>query len=113
MHFCLAIGVINSESFFPRLFGNTIWLVAIFYYIYITFLGYNCELLTLSLAILKMTYDTPNTLCIHSSGIPFTKNSRIILAPIPLVALFYLITLIIGWNITITFVNFYRFYLLL
>lgn len=36
-------GVINSESFFSRLFGNTIWLVAIIYYIYITFLGYNCK----------------------------------------------------------------------
>lgn len=35
-------GVINSENFFSRLFGNTIWLIAIFYYIYITFLGYNC-----------------------------------------------------------------------
>lgn len=41
-HFSFS-GLINSESFFSRFFGNTIWLIAIFYYIYITFLGYNCE----------------------------------------------------------------------
>lgn len=86
LHFVLLVffhSVINSESFFSRLFGNTIWLVAIIYYIYITFLGYNC--------------------------IAFLKNSRIILAPIPVVFLFYVITLVIGWNITISFVYFYQF----
>lgn len=34
---------INTEYFMSRVFGNTIWLIAIIYYIYITFLGYNCE----------------------------------------------------------------------
>lgn len=42
IHYVFLIGVINSESFFSRLFGNTIWLIAFIYYIYITFLGYNC-----------------------------------------------------------------------
>lgn len=86
LHFVQLIffnSVINTDYFFSRVFGNTIWLIAILYYIYITFLGYNC--------------------------IPFLKNSRIILAPIPLVVLFYIMTLVIGWNITISFVNFYHY----
>lgn len=41
--FIVFAGVINSDYFFSRAFGNTIWLIAILYYIYITFLGYNCE----------------------------------------------------------------------
>ncbi|VBB29987.1 unnamed protein product [Acanthocheilonema viteae] len=32
--------LIGFDAFLPRLFGNTIWFVAIVYYIYITFLGY-------------------------------------------------------------------------
>ncbi len=32
--------VISREVFLATLFGNTLWLVALGYYIYITFLGY-------------------------------------------------------------------------
>ncbi|XP_015108852.1 protein unc-50 homolog [Diachasma alloeum] len=32
--------IINSDSFTARFFGNTFWLVAVSYYVYITFLGY-------------------------------------------------------------------------
>lgn len=35
--------VLRSELFLSRLLGNTFWLLAFSYYIYITFLGYNCE----------------------------------------------------------------------
>lgn len=75
--------VIAMNWLFSRIFGNTIWLMALTYYIYITFLGYNC--------------------------IPFLKNTRVILAPLTLVFLFYLVTIIIGWNVTITFMNFYHY----
>lgn len=53
-------GVINSESFFPRLFGNTIWLIAIIYYTYITFLGYNCEYPTVAKSI--DSFDTQSSI---------------------------------------------------
>ncbi len=34
---------INQEWFVSRLFGNTLWLFALGYYCYITFLGYSCK----------------------------------------------------------------------
>lgn len=98
-------GVINSDNFFSRLFGNTFWLIAFIYYIYITFLGYNCEcfyIFTCDYLLLIDFFDSV-------SGIPFLKNTRIILAPIPIIILLYVITLIIGWNITMSFVDFYHY----
>lgn len=35
--------VISQDWFFSRFLGNTLWLLAVGYYIYITFLGYNCK----------------------------------------------------------------------
>jgi len=35
--------LISHEWFVSRLFGNTLWLVALGYYIYVTFLGYSCK----------------------------------------------------------------------
>lgn len=80
---CFHLGLIKQDWLISRFLGNTIWLMALSYYIYITFLGYNC--------------------------VPFLKNTRVILAPLTLVFLFYLVTLIIGWNVTITFMNFYHY----
>lgn len=37
----LDVVVINSDWFLGYFIGNTLWLVAIGYYLYITFLGYN------------------------------------------------------------------------
>lgn len=34
---------INHDYFSSRLLGNSFWLIGIGYYIYITFLGYNCK----------------------------------------------------------------------
>lgn len=79
----LPTGLINHDWFVSRLLGNTIWLMALCYYVYITFLGYNC--------------------------ITFLKNTRFILAPLTLIVLFYIVTLIIGWNVTQTFMNFYHY----
>lgn len=53
------IVVINSDWFLGYFVGNTLWLIAIGYYLYITFLGYNgkshSHLNTLSLIVLKFT----------------------------------------------------------
>lgn len=40
--------VINSDWFLGYFVGNTLWLIAIGYYLYITFLGYNGESFTLN-----------------------------------------------------------------
>ncbi|XP_055387589.1 protein unc-50 homolog [Condylostylus longicornis] len=74
---------ISLDFFISRLFGNTFWLLALGYYIYITFLGYNC--------------------------IPHLKNTRLILIPLPILFLFYLISIIIGWNVTVSFIMFYKY----
>lgn len=36
--------LISQEWFISRFLGNTFWLMALTYYIYITFLGYNCKI---------------------------------------------------------------------
>lgn len=46
LHFIMLIFykvLFSQEWFIARLFGNTLWLLACGYYIYITFLGYNCK----------------------------------------------------------------------
>uniref|UniRef100_U5EV70 Putative unc-50 protein n=1 Tax=Corethrella appendiculata TaxID=1370023 RepID=U5EV70_9DIPT len=75
--------LISQDWFISRFIGNSFWLLALGYYIYITFLGYNV--------------------------IPHLKNVRIILAFLPILFLFYVITLIIGWNLSITLMNFYHY----
>lgn len=44
MHFFLA-DVILTDTFIGYLVGNTLWLIAVGYYIYVTFLGYSGKLL--------------------------------------------------------------------
>merc|ERR1719445_1132903 len=73
--------LISQPWFIATLFGNTLWLVAIGYYLYITFLGYH------SLHILE--------------------RSKLFLYPfIPLI-LIYLGTLIANWNLTNSLMDFY------
>jgi len=75
----------SQEWFIARLLGNSLWLLATSYYIYITFLGYNC--------------------------IPHLKKSRtkLLLALMPLIVLFFIVTVIIGWNLNISLMNFYHY----
>lgn len=85
LHFCQLFfynGLISHEWFASRFLGNTFWLVACSYYVYITFLGY--------------------------SSLHFLRRTQIILAPLPLLAIFYIISLTGGFNITHMMMNFYR-----
>lgn len=75
--------VLRSELFLSRLLGNTFWLLAFSYYIYITFLGYNC--------------------------IPHLKNTRYILLGFPIAFILYVVTLVMAWNVTYSFVDFYKY----
>lgn len=43
------------------------------------------------------------------SGIPHLKNTRLILIPLPIIFIFYLVTLIINWNVTVAFIDFYKY----
>lgn len=48
---------------------------------------------------------------ISVSGIPHLKKSRtkLILAFMPILVLFYIVTIIIGWNLNISLMNFYHY----
>lgn len=75
--------LINHDWFLSRLFGNTLWFVALGYYVYITFLGYSC--------------------------LPILHRTNIFLYPLTALLFMYIITLTIGWNISGSFMNFYRY----
>lgn len=73
--------IISKDLFFATFIGNTLWLVAMGYYIYITFLGYN------SLNILQRT--------------------KVFLYPMVPLVLFYFATLFGNWNLSKSLVFFY------
>ncbi|XP_055607582.1 protein unc-50 homolog [Uranotaenia lowii] len=75
--------LISHEWFVSTFIGNTIWLAALSYYIYITFLGYNV--------------------------VPNLRNTRIFLVMLPVLFLFYVVTLIIGWNLSVSLMYFYHY----
>lgn len=85
LHFCQLFfynGLISHEWFFSRFFGNTFWLIAMCYYIYITFLGY--------------------------SSLQFLQRTQFILWAMPLTAVAYVVSLAGGYNITLWLMSFYR-----
>ena len=76
--------VLISQSWFvATLFGNSLWLIALIYYVYINFLGYN------SLGILQ--------------------NTRAFLYPLAPIVVFIIGTLIGNWNLSKSLVNFYHY----
>lgn len=77
------VPLIYQDHFIGLLIGNTFWLVAIFYYVYITFLGY--------------------------SALPFLRNTRTLLFPLTGVVLLYILSLVIGWNFSRGLCNFYHY----
>ncbi|XP_064637541.1 protein unc-50 homolog A-like [Lineus longissimus] len=75
--------VINTDWFFGRFFGNTLWIIALCYYSYITFLGY--------------------------SALPFLKKTQMFLYPMTIMVLLYVISLAVGWNLSSGLCNFYKY----
>lgn len=75
--------LIETDWFLSTLLGNSMWLVALGYYIYITFLGYS------SLNILNRT--------------------NYFLAPLPVLLLLYILSLAIGWNLSRSLMEFYQY----
>ncbi|XP_022257216.1 protein unc-50 homolog [Limulus polyphemus] len=75
--------LIRHDWFISRLFGNTLWFIAVGYYIYITFLGY--------------------------SALPILKKTRLFLYPMTVTFFLYLLTLICGWNLCHLLINFYHY----
>ncbi|PYH41123.1 unc-50 family protein [Aspergillus saccharolyticus JOP 1030-1] len=63
----------NPSNFLATFLGNTLYLSAITYYTYITFLGYN--------------------------ALPFLHNTELLLLPILAFAIFWLVSLVAGWGL--------------
>ena len=75
--------IISGDSLFAAFFGNTLWIVATFYYVYITFLGYS------SLNILHKT--------------------KLFLYPAIPLFLIYIFTVAFNWNLSKMLMNFYHY----
>ncbi|KAH8688853.1 putative integral membrane protein [Talaromyces proteolyticus] len=63
----------DPPNFFTTFLGNTLYLSALLYYTYITFLGYN--------------------------ALPFLHNTELLLLPILVLSILWLFSLIAGWNV--------------
>jgi len=74
---------ISQDWFIARLFGNTLWLVAVIYYCYITYLGY--------------------------SSLPYLKDTKFILYALVPVFLVYLVSILAGINIMRLIMDFYEY----
>nr|SVE93242.1 EOG090X0CST [Moina brachiata] len=75
--------VLISENWWSATFvGNTLWLIAVGYYIYINFLGY--------------------------SSLPILHKTRGLLYPFSALFVIYIISLACNWNVTHTLINFYH-----
>jgi len=84
LHMVQLIGLLfDPNLFIARFFGNTSWLIALTYYIYITFLGY--------------------------SALPFLRNTAVLLYPFVALAIIYILSLSFSWNITQGIVDFYKY----
>lgn len=62
--------------------GNTLWLIAVGYYVYINFLGY--------------------------SSLPILHKTRGLLYPLSILFVIYILSLVFNWNVTQTLIYFYR-----
>lgn len=68
--------------FVALLISNTLWLCAVIYYVYITFLGY--------------------------STLPFVRRTEVLLYALTVVFLVYIVTLLFGWDLTAMLYAFYQ-----
>uniref|UniRef100_A0A2P2I278 Protein unc-50 homolog n=1 Tax=Hirondellea gigas TaxID=1518452 RepID=A0A2P2I278_9CRUS len=75
--------LLQHDWFVSVLFGNTLWLLSVGYYIYITFLGY--------------------------SALSILHKSRTFLYALPVVASIYLLSLVCQWNLCRALVRFYHY----
>ncbi|CAF1618680.1 unnamed protein product [Rotaria magnacalcarata] len=72
-----------TTSYLYCLIGNTVWAIAVGYYIYILFLGF--------------------------SALPFLRNVHVLLYPLTGLFLIYILSIIVRWNFTQMIVTFYEY----
>lgn len=103
MYLNLALAVLISENWWSATFvGNTLWLIAVGYYIYINFLGYSCKFAFSS----QKNRSTNSHLDV--SALPILHKTRGLLYPFSALFVIYIISLACNWNVTHTLINFYH-----
>ncbi|XP_071443695.1 protein unc-50 homolog [Hetaerina americana] len=75
--------LLDNDWFISRLAGNSLWLIALGYYVYVTFLGYK--------------------------SLPILQGTQVLLYPLTALLLVYIVTIVIGWNISRSFMDFYHY----
>ncbi|CAG9130911.1 unnamed protein product [Plutella xylostella] len=84
---CFQIVLFNNllihGGFLSCVVANTFWLASVAYYLYITFLGY--------------------------SNLPTLHNTRLFLLPLPATFLAYIVTIVLGWNLSLMLMDFYHY----
>ncbi|XP_052121477.1 protein unc-50 homolog [Frankliniella occidentalis] len=78
----LLLAPFSGELFIMRFLCNTLWLIALGYYIYINFLGYSC--------------------------LPILHKTHVLLYPMTALFVVYVVSITIGWNMSTSFINFYK-----
>lgn len=81
----LLMPLIAQDYWVSNFFGNTMYLFALSYYFVITFLGYNGTSFSLTPPGVLLT--------ILTLALPFLSRTEILLAPIPVLAIIWLISL--------------------
>lgn len=74
--------LISHPMFISTFFSNTLWAIALWYYVYITFLGYSC--------------------------LPILQNTHVLLYPMTAMFVVYVVSITIGWNFCVNMMDFYR-----
>jgi len=75
--------IIEREMFVATLLGNSLWLLALSYYIYITFLGY--------------------------SSLNMLTRTHYFLAPMTVLVVLFILTLCLNWNLSNSLMYFYKY----
>ena len=103
--FCIS-ALISQDYFFSRFVGNTFWLVAVSYYVYITFLGYASKYS--KSAITSIKNSTFLKLFINL-GVEILHKTHVILqAAMPVIFFTYIVTLAGGINVSEEVMRFYQ-----
>ena len=91
--------VVSQEWFVSTVAANTLWLVAISYYIYVTFRGYSGTWF-------GFIFDKFTTI----AALPFLKHTEVFLYPILPIVLSYVLAIVFRWNVSMAVFRYYGFH---
>lgn len=102
--------ILSSFGFLSLLLGNTLWLVGLMYYVYITFLGYNGAALGACVDAVAHATPADRSPSVAVAAMPFLDRNRTVMLLYPGAAfvLIYILSLVLQWNISYAVFGFYK-----